>query len=281
MEVVRTIAQTRELIKSWKNAGQSVGLVPTMGYLHQGHLSLVEYSTAENDKTVVSIFVNPTQFSPGEDLDSYPRDLQADLDMCESAGVDLVFYPDAAEMYRPGDCTFVDLSALTQHLCGKSRPTHFRGVTTVVTKLFNITTPTRAYFGQKDAQQLAVIRQMVADLDMDIQVVACPIVREPDGLAKSSRNSYLTPEQRKAAQVISRAVFEGQRMVKSGERQAEKVITIMRDIIAEQPLAEIEYIEAVNAATMQKISQIEGTVLVAVAVRFGKTRLIDNFLHTV
>ncbi|MCL2856294.1 MAG: pantoate--beta-alanine ligase [Oscillospiraceae bacterium] len=279
MEIVRKISQARSLAKQWKNSGLSVGFVPTMGYLHQGHLSLVERSAAENDKTIVSIFVNPTQFGPTEDLETYPRDLRADLALCEDAKADLVFCPGADDMYRPGSCTFVEVSgSLTAGLCGASRPDLFRGVATVVTKLFSIALPTRAYFGQKDAQQLAVIKRMVEDLDMDIEIVSCPTVREDDGLAKSSRNSYLTPEQRVAARVVSRAVFEGERLIAAGERDPVKVTASMRKIVEAEPLARIDYIEVVSAQTMEKPEKIDGSILGALAVFVGDTRLIDNFI---
>jgi len=250
-----------------------------MGYLHEGHLSLIERSVAENDKTIVSIFVNPTQFGPTEDLEAYPRDLQADLAICESARTDLVFCPAAGDMYRPGSSTFVEVGGpLSAGLCGASRPDLFRGVATVVTKLFNIALPTRAYFGQKDAQQLAVIKRMAEDLDMGIEIVGCPTVREVDGLAKSSRNSYLTPEQRAAARVVSRAVFEGERCIAAGERSPGQIVDAMRKAIEAEPLARIDYIEVVNAHTMEKLDRIEGRVLGALAVFVGSTRLIDNFI---
>lgn len=251
--------------------------MPTMGFLHEGHLSLIRRSVAENEKTVVSIFVNPTQFSPGEDLEKYPRNLERDLELCRGAGADLVFCPGADEIYQPGACTFVDLTSLTGELCGKTRPNYFRGVATVVTKLLCIVTPEHAYFGQKDAQQLAVVEQVVRDLDIDTRIVGCPTVREADGLAKSSRNSYLSPEQRAAAVVVSAAVFEGERLVKSGERQAEKVRVAMRDVISRQSLAKAEYIEIVDGGSIRKIERLSGRVLGAVAVIIGSTRLIDNF----
>jgi len=282
METIKEIPQVRQLATQWVHSGLSVGFVPTMGYLHKGHLSLIERSVKENDKTIVSIFLNPTQFGPAEDLDAYPKDLQADLVMCKGAGADLVFCPSADDMYRAGSHTFVEVGgSLTAGLCGASRPDLFRGVATVVTKLFNITRPTRAYFGQKDAQQLAVIKRMTADLDMDIEIVSCPTVREPDGLAGSSRNSYLTPEQRVAARVVSRAVFEGERLVLAGERNPAVVVAAMREIIAQEPLAKVDYIEIVGAHTMEKLKKIDGDVLGALAVFVGSTRLIDNFILSV
>jgi pantoate--beta-alanine ligase len=294
MKITHTIKETREQIKQWKKSGHNdkdykIGFVPTMGFLHEGHQSLIKKSVEENDKTVVSIFVNPTQFAPTEDLSTYPRDFEADKKMCEETGADLIFSPTPEIMYPENSCTFVDMQEgkITKELCGKSRPTHFRGVCTVVNKLFNIITPDRSYFGQKDAQQLAVIKRMVKDLDMDVEIIGCPIIREPDGLAKSSRNAYLNPQERKAALVISRAVFAGERLIKSGERDAEKVITAMKDIIKSEPTAIIDYIEITDADSIQKIKKIEktntlqGNILAAIAVYIGKTRLIDNFIFEI
>jgi pantoate--beta-alanine ligase len=279
MHISKKIDATREMIKSWKKNGYTIGFVPTMGYLHEGHQSLIERSVKENDKTVVSIFVNPTQFAPTEDLSSYPRDFDADKALCESAGVDLIFNPEVDEMYTNSSGTFIDMDGVTKELCGKSRPTHFRGVCTVVGKLLNIVTPDKAYFGQKDAQQLAVIKRMVQDLNMEVEIIGCPIIREADGLAKSSRNSYLSPDERKAAVVLSKAVFEGKRLVESGEQRAENVIAAMRKIIASEPLAKIDYIEIVDSLSIEKIDTVRGSVLAAIAVFIGKTRLIDNFIY--
>lgn len=278
MLVINTIKGTRDQIKAWKKSGYTVGFVPTMGFLHEGHRSLIEHSVAKNDKTAVSIFVNPIQFGPCEDLEKYPRDFEADRAMCKEVGADLIFFPEVEEMYPEGFYTYVDMENLTKGLCGKSRPVHFRGVCTVVNKLFNITIPDRAYFGQKDAQQLAVIKRMVRDLGMDVEVVGCPTIREPDGLAKSSRNSYLSIEERKAAQVVSRAIFEGERLVKSGETCVKKVIQAMEGIVKKEPLAKIDYIEIVDLGDLSKIDEIKGPVLGAAAVFIGKTRLIDNFI---
>ena len=207
MILARTVKEVKDQVREWKKQGFSVGLVPTMGYLHEGHQSLVKRAVAENDKVVVSVFVNPIQFAPNEDLETYPRDLEADCALCESTGAAMVFHPEPSEMYGDDFTTFVDMTGVTKELCGKSRPTHFRGVCTVVNKLFNIVTPDKAYFGQKDAQQLAVIRRMVRNLNMNLEVVGCPIIREADGLAKSSRNTYLSAEERKAALVLSKAIF--------------------------------------------------------------------------
>ena len=249
-----------------------------MGYLHEGHKSLIDAARRENDKVVVSIFVNPMQFGPTEDLDSYPRDLNRDAKLCEDAGVDIIFHPEADEMYADGFCSYVDMNGLTTELCGKTRPIHFRGVQTVVLKLFHIVTPDRAYFGQKDAQQLAVIKRMVKDLNVDTEIIGCPIIREEDGLAKSSRNTYLSPEERKAALVLSRSVFLGEKMVKEGERDCKKVIAAMTEEIEKEPLAKIDYVKIVDLSTMQQIDTIEHGILAAMAVYIGKTRLIDNFM---
>lgn len=281
METVTTAVEARAIVKKWKNEGKTVGFVPTMGYLHEGHMSLVQKAAEQNEKVVLSIFVNPMQFSPNEDLDKYPRDFDADSKLCEDNGVDLIIYPDPKEMYPEGFCSFVDMTGPTRELCGKSRPIHFRGVCTVVTKLFNIVQPDRAYFGQKDAQQLSVIQRMVTDLNMPIEIVGCPIVREKDGLAKSSRNQYLSEEERKAALILSKSVFVGQELVKKGERNAKVVCDAIREIITSEPLAKIDYVEAVDFDTIEKIDKLQGTILVAIAVYIGSTRLIDNFIDTV
>jgi pantoate--beta-alanine ligase len=227
---------------------------------------------------VVSIFVNPMQFGPGEDLESYPRDLEKDSKYCESLGADLIFHPEPEEMYKDGFCSYVDMSVLTEELCGLSRPVHFRGVCTVVNKLFNIVQPDRAYFGQKDAQQLAVIKRMVLDLNMDLEIKGCPIVREQDGLAKSSRNTYLSPEERQAALVLSKAVALGQELVAAGEQDTKKILDSMKALIEKEPLARIDYVKAVDGLTMQQIDRVQKPMLVALAVYIGKTRLIDNFI---
>lgn len=278
MKVEKTIDAVRAQVKAWKKEGLTVGFVPTMGYLHEGHKSLITRAVAENDRVVVSIFVNPIQFGPKEDLSTYPRDLAADTVLCEDAGAALIFAPEVSEMYADDFTTFVDTSGVSQELCGKSRPIHFRGVCTVVNKLFNIVTPDCAYFGEKDAQQLAVIRRMVRDLSMDVKIVGCPIIREEDGLAKSSRNTYLSAEERKAALVLSKAIFAGKEMVEAGEKDGEKVLQTMRDIIEAEPLAKIDYVEMVKWDTIEVQREIDGPVLVAIAVFIGKTRLIDNFI---
>ena len=277
MKIVGTVKEVREQVKEWKKQGLSVGFVPTMGYLNEGHKSLMDEARKGNDKVVVSIFVNPMQFGPTEDLATYPRDLDHDAALCESAGVDLIFHPEAEEMYEKDFCSFVDMTGLTEGLCGKTRPIHFRGVCTVVNKLFNIVTPDHAYFGQKDGQQLAVIKRMVRDLNMDIEIVGCPIVREEDGLAKSSRNTYLSPEERKAALILSKTVALGKELAKT-EKDANKVVEAMKKNIETEPLAKIDYVEAVDALSMVPVEKLEGTCMLAMAVYIGKTRLIDNTL---
>ena len=279
MKIVTTIAEAKEQIKEWRSQGLSVGLVPSMGYLHEGHASLMKEALKQMDKVAVSVFVNPTQFGPGEDYDSYPRDLDHDIAICEEQGVDLIFHPSVEEMYGKNYNTYVTMETLGDELCGKSRPIHFRGVCTVVTKLFNIITPDKAFFGQKDAQQLAIIKRMVKDLNMNLEVVGCPIIREDDGLAKSSRNTYLSPEERQAALILSKTIFMGQEMVKNGERDVKTLLDAMKANIETEPLAKIDYVEVVDGETMQKVEKIEESVLVAMAVYIGSTRLIDNFMY--
>lgn len=278
MKLVKTIDEVRKTVKEWKKQGLSVGLVPTMGYLHEGHASLIDASVKENDRTVVSDFVNPIQFAPNEDLASYPRDINHDSALCAEHGADLIFNPEPSEMYDDMFCTHVDMDVLTQELCGLSRPTHFRGVCTVVTKLFNIVQPDNAYFGQKDAQQLAIIKRMVKDLNMDIKIHGCPIVREADGLAKSSRNTYLNPEERKAALILSKTIELGKKMVSDGETDSKTITDAMKKNIETEPLARIDYVKIVDALTMQQAEKIENPILCAMAVYIGKTRLIDNFI---
>ena len=275
MQVTKTVAETRALVKNWRKEGKTVGLVPTMGYLHEGHASLIRRCREENDIVVVSVFVNPTQFGPNEDLEAYPRDFQRDSALCASLGADLIFHPEPEDMYQ-NPCAYVSIETLSDNLCGKSRPIHFRGVCTVVSKLFNIVSPDRAYFGQKDAQQLAIIKKMVKDLDFDIEIVGCPIIREEDGLAKSSRNTYLSPDERKAALFLSRAVRKGQEIISAG-MESDSVLSEMRKVIQEEPLARIDYVSMVDALTMQDVEKVDRDVLVAMAVYIGKTRLIDNF----
>lgn len=279
MKVTTTISETREQIRVWKKEGCTIGLVPTMGYLHEGHASLIKKCREENDKVVVSVFVNPTQFGPNEDLEDYPRDFERDCALCESIGADLIFHPEPEEMYQNA-CAYVNIETLSSTLCGKTRPIHFRGVCTVVSKLFNIVTPDNAYFGQKDAQQLAIIKKMVKDLNFDIRIVGCPIIRESDGLAKSSRNTYLNPQERQAALCLSRAVKKGQEIIQKG-CSSESVLCEMRKIVEAEPLSKIDYISIVDALTMQPVETVEQDVLVAMAVYIGKTRLIDNFSYEV
>ena len=279
MIIATTIAQVRAQVAAWKKEGLTVGLVPTMGYLHEGHASLVDEAVRQCDRVVASDFVNPTQFGPNEDLEAYPRDFDRDCALLEEHGCAMVFHPTVEEMYAPGAATYVEiLSDMPKQLCGKTRPIHFRGVCTVVSKLFNIVTPDKAFFGQKDAQQLAIIRQMVRDLSYGIEIVGCPIVREADGLAKSSRNTYLSETERQAALVLSESVFLGQKMVAEGETDANKIVAAMTEHIQAQPLAKIDYVSAVDGVTMDPVDRIAGTVLVAMAVYIGKTRLIDNFI---
>ncbi len=278
MKILTTVNDVRNQINEWKSEGLSVGFVPTMGYLHEGHQSLIKKAVEENDKVVVSIFVNPTQFGPNEDFEAYPRDLEKDAALCEATGANLIYHPEVEEMYPDGFCSYVNMTGITDALCGKSRPIHFKGVCTVVSKLFNIVTPDKAYFGEKDAQQLAVIRRMVKDLNFPVEIVGCPIIREEDGLAKSSRNTYLSPEERQAALVLSKAIFAGRKMVTDGEVNVAKILDEMNSIINSEPLAKIDYIEIVNMDTMQNIDIIKGNVLCAIAVFIGKTRLIDNFI---
>ncbi len=279
MQIVTTIEELRSIVKWWRGEGHSVGLVPTMGYLHEGHKSLIVKAVSENDRVVVSDFVNPTQFGVNEDLSSYPRDINRDAALCEEARADVIFHPEPEEMYFSDNCTFVDMDRLTKGLCGKTRPTHFRGVCTVVSKLFNIVTPDRAYFGQKDAQQLAVIRRMVRDMNFGIDIVGCPIVREEDGLAMSSRNTYLNPKERKAALILHKSLSLGEEMIQAGEKDAVKVKNAIVKNMKTEPLARIDYVELVDGETLEPVETIEGPILAATAVYIGKTRLIDNFSY--
>lgn len=278
IHIVHTINEVRQQVKEWRQQGLTIGFVPTMGYLHEGHQSLIKKAVEQNDKVVVSVFVNPMQFAPTEDLESYPRDLQADAVLCEKTGADLIFNPEPEEMYTNGFCSFVDMNGPTAELCGKSRPIHFRGVCTVVSKLFNIVTPDRAYFGQKDAQQLAVIKRMVMDLNIPIEIIGCPIIREADGLAKSSRNTYLSEEERQAALILSKTVFMGQKLVESGLTDANELKELMKKNIETEPLARIDYVEVVDFNDISIRDTISDNTLIAMAVYIGKTRLIDNFI---
>lgn len=279
MQVTKTVEETRKQIKQWKKEGKTIGLVPTMGFLHEGHASLIRKCREQNDIVVVSDFVNPTQFGPNEDLEAYPRDFERDSKLCESLGADLIFAPSPEDMYHDPHA-FVSIDTLSETLCGKTRPIHFKGVCTVVTKLFHIVAPDRAYFGEKDAQQLAIIRKMVKDLNFDIEIVGCPIVREEDGLAKSSRNTYLNDKERQAALCLSRAVKTGKEVIYTGA-DAKEVLNPMKAIIEAEPLARIDYVMMVDALTMQPIEKADRDVLVAMAVYIGQTRLIDNFSYGV
>lgn len=279
MIIAETVKEVRKQVAQWRAEGLTVGLVPTMGALHEGHASLVEAAAEQCDRVVASIFVNPTQFGKGEDLDSYPRNFKKDCEILTQKGCHMVFHPDVSEMYPDGFATYVNLeSEMTAQLCGKSRPGHFRGVCTVVSKLFNIVTPDYAYFGQKDAQQLAVIRQMVRDMNFGIEIVGCPTVREDDGLAKSSRNTYLNSEEREAAAVLYKSIEVARDMIKAkGAVAATDVIESMIQIIAAEPLAEIDYIEAVDGISLEPAEFVTTGTLIAMAVKIGDTRLIDNF----
>ncbi len=278
MRVVERITDLKAIIRSQKSAGKTIGFVPTMGYLHEGHLSLINTSIHDNSFTIVSIFVNPVQFDPNEDYNNYPRDLSRDLGMAEKAGADIIFTPSVSEMYPKGYNTYVNVEGITEVLCGKSRPGHFRGVTTVVSKLFNIVEPDKAYFGQKDAQQVAVIRRMASDLNMNVEIIACPIVREKDGLAMSSRNLYLNAQERKAAVVLSKSLFEAEDLIKNGERNSSNIIKYINERISCEKPACIEYIKIVDASDLKDAATVGKKALIALAVRFGSTRLIDNIL---
>lgn len=273
--VAKTIDEVRAQVANWQAEGKSVGLVPTMGFLHAGHGSLIKKAVEQNDEVIVSDFVNPTQFGPNEDLESYPRDFEADKNFCEKLGASLIFNPEPDEMYEKPR-TYVNIEELSDGLCGARRPVHFRGVCTVVSKLFNITKANRAYFGEKDAQQLAIIKKMVKDLNFDIEIVGCPIVRKEDGLAMSSRNTYLSAEERKAALCLSRAIKAGKENIKEG-MSTKQLTSLMAEVIKAEPLAKIDYIEAVDGEMLQPIEKVQGRVLVAMAVYIGNTRLIDNF----
>ena len=275
MEIITTIENIRSIVNHWKDKGYSIGFVPTMGYLHDGHAALIDQARKDNDKVIVSIFVNPTQFGENEDLNSYPRDINRDKSLCEAHKADIIFSPTSDEMYHDRKA-FVNIVELSDTLCGISRPIHFKGVCTVITKLFNIIQPTNAYFGEKDAQQLAIIRKMVYDLNFPVNIIGVPIVRESDGLAKSSRNTYLSKEERKAATILYKAIQMGKQTIKHGA-SADSIINTMTEIINTEPLAKIDYVSVVDANTMQPVHEITSPVLVAMAVYIGSTRLIDNF----
>jgi pantoate--beta-alanine ligase len=279
MKITSTIKEVRENVKLWRSEGLSVGLVPTMGYLHEGHQSLIKRAVKENDRVVVSVFINPLQFGENEDLDTYPEDFARDSKICASMGASMIFHPSGEEMYNEGFCTFVDMTGLTETLCGKSRPGHFRGVCTVVSKLFNIVNPDRAYFGWKDAQQVAVIKRMVKDLNMDIEIVACETVREPDGLAKSSRNVYLSSNERKASTILQQALKIAEKKIASGVTASQEIKQAMVDTISSEKVVKLDYAEIVDLQTLQPVNTIEGPTLVAAAIFIGETRLIDNYIY--
>ena len=277
MKLVTSIDELRKEVKEWKKSGLTVGIVPTMGFLHEGHKSLIHRAVAENDKVVVSNFVNPSQFGPNEDYESYPRDQKKDFELCENEGAAIMFAPTPEEMYCDPK-VYVAINDLSEKLCGKTRPIHFKGVCTVVSKLFNIVTPDRAYFGQKDAQQLIIIKKMVKDLNFGIEIVGCPIIREADGLAKSSRNTYLNDEERKAALCLSKSIKKAKELVAGGNVDAVSVVNEMKAVINEEKLAKIDYVEAVSEETLEPVEKLSKGNLVAMAVYIGKTRLIDNFI---
>lgn len=279
MKVIKKIDELRDVLKDFKKEVKSIGLVPTMGFLHKGHASLIKKAVEENDIVVVSDFVNPIQFGPNEDLEAYPRDIKADSKLCEDLGADFIFNPEVSEMYHDKKA-FVDIEGLSDNLCGARREGHFRGVCTVCTKLFNIVGPDRAYFGQKDAQQLSIIKKLVFDLNIPVEIVACPIVREDDGLAMSSRNTYLSADERKAALCLSKAIFEGEKMAKEGA-SVKEVLGKMEEIISSEKLAKIDYIQAVDLETIKDVDNFNKDTLIAIAVYIGKTRLIDNFIYEV
>lgn len=278
MQIIHDKITLRQELKKARAQGCTVGLVPTMGYLHAGHLSLMGAAKRENDLVVASIFVNPTQFGPNEDFASYPRDLERDAQLAQSVGVDLIFAPEVEEMYLPHAQTYVNVTNLSKNLCGAKRPDHFRGVCTVVTKLFNIVQPDRAYFGQKDAQQAIIIKKMIEDLNQPIEIRVMPIIREADGLAMSSRNKYLSPAEREAALILHRSLNHGATLLQAGERQAEILKAEMIQMIEKEPLARIDYVSIVSGSTLEEVDVISGSTLVAIAVWIGKTRLIDNFI---
>ncbi|MEE1352038.1 MAG: pantoate--beta-alanine ligase [Clostridia bacterium] len=277
MPVVKTVKEVREFVKDARRNGKTIGFVPTMGFLHEGHKSLIVRAAKENDVVVVSDFVNPTQFGPNEDFEAYPRDIDKDARLCEEAGADIIFNPEPDEMYS-SPLTTISVDKITKGLCGKTRPIHFNGVCTVVSKLFNIVTPDRAYFGEKDAQQLIVVKKMVKDLNFDIEIIGCPIIRESDGLAKSSRNTYLNAEERSAALCLSRSLKIGKEMIENGEKEAQAVKNAIISEIEKEPLAKIDYVEIVDLDNLESTNRTDVGILCAIAVYIGKTRLIDNFI---
>lgn len=277
--VIKNIEALRSLLATARKENKTIALVPTMGFLHEGHLSLIKKANEENDLVVVSIFVNPTQFGPNEDFETYPRDIEKDTKLATEAGADIIFNPSATEIYPEGSDSWVNVAGdITSVLCGASRPTHFRGVTTVVNILFNIVKPQRAYFGQKDAQQAAVLTKMVRDLHIDLELIVCPIVREADGLALSSRNTYLSSEERQQALILNKSLLKAKKSYLAGERDAKKLVQMVEDTISTMPLANIDYVRIYSYPALQEIDTINSPAIMALAVKFGKTRLIDNII---
>ena len=279
MNILNSIDEVRSQIKTWRKEGLTIGLVPTMGFLHEGHESLIKRATKENDRVIVSIFINPTQFGANEDLETYPRDMKNDEALCISAGANLIFNPSPSSMYYDDACTTINVSGLTDGLCGAKRPVHFGGVCLVVSKLFNIITPDKAYFGEKDAQQLAVIKRMVRDMSFDIEIVGCPIVREVDGLAKSSRNIYLSERGRKASLILNESLNLSKEALINGERDSRIIKDMIKEKINSEILAKIDYIEVVDSLSLKPVTNIKSSILVAIAIYIENTRLIDNFTY--
>jgi pantoate--beta-alanine ligase len=281
MEIIKSIKDTQAAVRSWRHSGLRVGVVPTMGYLHDGHISLIKRAAAENDKVLVTIFVNPTQFAPTEDLSTYPRDMERDVAICREHGVHVIFNPEPEEMYPSGFATQVSVPGLSQVLCGRSRPTHFQGVCTVCLKLFNITEPHKAYFGLKDAQQYFILSRLVKDVDLSVELVPCRIIREPDGLAMSSRNAYLTEPERKAATVLNKALTQAKKLIEQGERDAKIIAEDITKTVSAEKLAALDYVEIVDTVKLAPAASLSGPndqFLIALAVRIGRCRLIDNFI---
>lgn len=278
MEIIREIVELKKIVDEARKKGQTIGFVPTMGYLHEGHITIMRQAKSACDIVIASIFVNPLQFGIGEDYEEYPRDLAHDAALAESAGVHIIFAPTVAEMYPQGYSSFVEVLGITEYLCGASRPGHFRGVTTVVMKLLNIVEPDQAFFGQKDAQQVIVIKRMVQDLNMNVAIVVVPIVREQDGLAMSSRNVFLSAEERSAAPILFKSLLEVRQLLQDGERDVQHLRAVIREHIIAQPTADIDYISITDLTSLKEVDKINGSVLIALAVRFGTTRLIDNLI---
>lgn len=281
MEIIKTVKEMKEFSSRSRQAGKTIAFVPTMGYFHEGHLNLMREARKRGDLLIISLFVNPTQFGPSEDFKNYPRDFERDRKMAEGVGVDILFAPEASDMYPPNHQTIVRVEKVTQNLCGRSRPTHFQGVTTVVLMLFEIVMPHVAIFGEKDYQQLVSIQQMVRDLHMSVKVLGMPTVREADGLAMSSRNTYLRPDERKAALALHRSLQKAKEILQKGERKADRILGEMNEILRSEPLVRMDYIQICDAHTLQDVDRIEGDVVVALAAYLGKTRLIDNLVFRI